>query len=224
MCTVTFIPTSSGFVITSNRDESVARKRALAPIEYEINGCKITFPKDPQAGGTWIAKSDSKVIVLLNGAAEKHQIKPFYRKSRGLIVLELTSSENSLKHWETIDLNSIEPFTIILFENDKLHQLQWNEVEKSQIELDIKSPHIWSSSTLYSKEIRTKREEWFAKFMAENQNPKAKAILDFHQFTENKNPEYGLQINRNNELKTISITQCLVTTQEITMSYLDLIA
>ena len=66
MCTVTFIPTSSGFVITSNRDESVARKRALAPIEYEINGCKITFPKDPQAGGTWIAKSDSKVIVLLN--------------------------------------------------------------------------------------------------------------------------------------------------------------
>ena len=224
MCTVTFIPTSSGFVITSNRDESVARKRALAPIEYEINGCKITFPKDPQAGGTWIAKSDSKVIVLLNGAAEKHQIKPFYRKSRGLIVLELTSSENSLKHWETIDLNSIEPFTIILFENDKLHQLQWNEVEKSQIELDIKSPHIWSSSTLYSKEIRTKREEWFAKFIAENQNPEAKAILDFHQFTENKNPEYGLQINRNNKLKTISITQCLVTTQEITMSYLDLIA
>ena len=60
--------------------------------------------------------------------------------------------------------------------------------------------------------------------MAENQNPEAKAILDFHQFTENKNPEYGLQINRNNELKTISITQCLVTTQEITMSYLDLIA
>lgn len=223
MCTVTFIPTQNGIVITSNRDERVTRERAIAPLEYEIDGCKITFPKDPQAGGTWIAQTNNKVIVLLNGAAEKHKIKPFYRKSRGLIVLELASSSDSLKHWKTMYLDGIEPFTIVLFENNKLHQLQWNEVEKSKVELATNSHHIWSSSTLYSKEIRTKRENWFAEFMAKNESPDEKAILDFHQFTENENSEYGLQINRNNELKTISITQCLITSEKIEMSYLDLI-
>ncbi|MFD2909665.1 NRDE family protein [Flavobacterium ardleyense] len=224
MCTVTFIPTSTGFAITSNRDERVARKRAIAPIAYEIYGCEITFPKDPQAGGTWIAQTDNKVIVLLNGGSEKHVIKTYYRKSRGLIVLELASSSDSLNHWENIDLNGIEPFTIVLFENNKLHQLQWNEIEKTKIEFSINSPHIWSSSTLYSKDIRAKRERWFTDFMTNNQNPTAKTILDFHQFTESQNTAYGLQINRNNELKTISITQCLITSEKIEMSYLDLIA
>ena len=223
MCTVTFIPIKTGFVITSNRDERVTRERAIFPMEYEINEYKITFPKDPQAGGTWIVQADNKVIVLLNGAAEKHEIKPFYRKSRGLIVLELASSSDSLNHWKTIALDGIEPFTIVLFENNKLHQLRWNEVEKSKVELATNSQYIWSSSTLYSKEINTKRAKWFADFIAKNESPDEKAILDFHQFTENKNSEYGLQINRNNELKTISITQCLITSEKIQMSYLDLI-
>ena len=223
MCTVTFIPTSTGFVITSNRDESVARKRAIAPITYEIEGCKITFPKDAQAGGTWIAQTADKVIVLLNGAAEKHERKSAYRKSRGLIVLELASAANSLKLWETINLEAIEPFTIVLFEKNKLHQLQWNEVAKSKIEFPINLPHIWSSSTLYAEEIRTIRAKWFADFMANNDAPTAKALLDFHQFTESQNAAYGLQINRNNELKTVSITQCSITSEKIAMSYLDLI-
>ena len=223
MCTVTFIPTQNGIVITSNRDERVTRERAIAPLEYEIDGCKITFPKDPQAGGTWIAQTSEKAIVLLNGAAENHKIKSSYRKSRGLIVLELASATDSLNFWEAMDLEAIEPFTIVLFENNELHQLQWNEVAKSKIKFPVNLPHIWSSSTLYTKEIRTIRAKWFADFMAKNESPDAKAILDFHQFAESQNSAYGLQINRNNELKTVSISQCIITSEKITLSYLDLI-
>jgi uncharacterized protein with NRDE domain len=222
MCTVTFIPTSAGFIITSNRDERVARKRAIPPFCYEIDGCKITFPRDAQAGGTWIAHTNNKVIVLLNGASENHEIKTFYRKSRGLIVLELSSVADSLEYWEIINLEAIEPFTIVLFENSKLYQLQWNGTEKHQVELPIDLPHIWSSSTLYSKEIKSKREEWFVAFMANNQNPDKQSILDFHQFSEHENAGFGFVINRNNELKTISITQCLISPESIKMSYLDL--
>ena len=58
--------------------------------------------------------------------------------------------------------------------------------------------------------------------MHKNTNPTAQDILDFHQFTESKNEEFGLQINRNNLLKTISITQCCVSENKIQMSYLDL--
>ncbi len=222
MCTVTYIPTSEGCIITSNRDEKITRERALSPQEYLIDGKKIIFPKDPKAGGTWVAHNETKIIVLLNGAKEKHISKPNYRKSRGLIVLDLMTAENTIDYWKIIDLSNIEPFTIVLVENNKLMQLQWNEVEKSTTVFDVKQFHIWSSSTLYSKEIREQRKVWFTSFIKRNNNPSSKEILHFHQFTESKNKEFGLQINRNDVLKTISITQCKVTNDSIEMNYLDL--
>ena len=222
MCTVTYIPTEKGCIITSNRDEKITRERALTPKEYIIDGKKITFPKDPHAGGTWIAHSETKIIVLLNGAQEKHVPKPNYRKSRGLVVLELITAENTLETWNTISLENIEPFTIVLFENNRLEQLQWNEIEKKETEFDTNEFHIWSSSTLYSKEIRDQRREWFGNFINKKNNLTPQEILNFHQFTEVENKEYGLQINRNDILKTISITQCKVTNDTIEMVYLDL--
>jgi uncharacterized protein with NRDE domain len=222
MCTVTYIPTKEGCIITSNRDEKITRERALPPTEYDIEGKKIIFPKDPKAGGTWVAHSETKIVVLLNGAQEKHIHKSNYRKSRGLVVLDLMSAINSLDFWKTIDLTNIEPFTIVLFENNKLTQLQWDEVEKSTTEFDENQFHIWSSSTLYSNEIRDQRKVWFTNFIKRNNHPSSEEILHFHQFTESENKEFGLQINRNDVLKTISITQCKVTNDNIEMLYLDL--
>ena len=222
MCTVTYIPTPEGCIITSNRDEKITRERALSPQEYLIDGKKIIFPKDPKAGGTWVAHSETKIIVLLNGAREKHIPKPHYRKSRGLIVLDLMTAKKTIDYWGKIDLSDIEPFTIVLIENNKLTQLQWNEVEKSTTEFDAKQFHIWSSSTLYSKEIRVQRKEWFQDFIKSKNAPTPEEILHFHQFTESENKEFGLQINRNDVLKTISITQCKVTSNTIKMEYLDL--
>ena len=222
MCTVTYIPTPEGCIVTSNRDEKITRERALSPQEYLIEGKKIIFPKDPKAGGTWVANNETKIIVLLNGAQEKHIPKPNYRKSRGLVVLDLMTAENTFDYWEKIDLTDIEPFTIVLVENNKLIQLQWNEAEKSTTEFDSKQFHIWSSSTLYSKEIREQRKEWFQDFIKRKNAPTPEEILHFHQFTESENKEFGLQINRNDVLKTISITQCKVMNDTIKMEYLDL--
>lgn len=222
MCTVTYIPTPQGCIITSNRDEKIARERASVPKKYLINGSNIIFPKDSKAGGTWIAHTEDKIIVLLNGAQEQHISKPNYRKSRGLIVLDLIAAKNTLAYWEHIDLTTIEPFTIVLCETNRLMQLQWNELTKNTTEFDAKQSHIWSSSTLYSKEIRTQRQEWFRDFIKSKNYPTPKETLDFHEFTASDNKEFGLQINRNNLLKTVSITQCVVNQGEIKMEYIDL--
>lgn len=223
MCTVTCIPTSRGIIITSNRDERIARGKAISPEVYEMNGVQITFPKDPKGGGTWIAHTKKKVIVLLNGAQDKHKLKPSYKKSRGLIVLDLISAKKSLEQWHLIDLEEIEPFTIIILVDQKLYELQWNELEKTQKELPIDERHIWSSSTLYTKKFKDKRANWFTNFLLKNNDPTEIAILDFHQFTELENKYYGMQINRNEHLKTISITQCFVTKKGIEMKYIDLL-
>ncbi len=224
MCTVTYVPLPNGFCITSNRDEQIARPSAIPPKEYIINNQTIVFPKDQKAGGTWFAQSETATLVLLNGAAEKHIPKPYYRKSRGLIVLDLIASPNVLMTWNEIELNEIEPFTIVLYENHKLYQLQWNEVIKSTKEMPTNTTHIWSSSTLYSKEIREKRAEWFSQFLKDTETLSADELLHFHQFTENENTDFGLQINRNNILKTVSITQVVSSNGMSNIKYIDLLA
>lgn len=225
MCTVSFVNANGKIIITSNRDEKTLRPNAIEPQNYVVNNRKVIFPKDKKAGGTWYAINEhSTVLVLLNGADEKHCIKDSYRKSRGLIVLDLISSEAAIKSWESIDLENIEPFTLVLFENGKLYQLRWNETEKSTIELDNAKSYIWSSSTLYPREIRQKRADWFYTFLDTKPEVNAEELFNFHRYTEAENTEHGLVINRNEALKTLSITQTVIEKNKVAIHYTDLIA
>ena len=112
MCTVSYVFANGKTIITSNRDEKVARPNAVEPKNYLVNNKKIIFPKDQKAGGTWYAiTDDASVLVLLNGADEKHELKTAYRNSRGLIVLDIISADSAIEYWKSIDLSDIEPFT-----------------------------------------------------------------------------------------------------------------
>jgi uncharacterized protein with NRDE domain len=210
-------------IITSNRDEQVIRP-AIAPQKYTINNKELLFPKDPKAGGTWYAVDENaNVLVLLNGAAEKHIMNSPYRRSRGLIVLDLIGSDSPIHSWTEIDLENVEPFTIVLYENQQLYQLRWNGEEKETISLDTSRAHIWSSSTLYPKEVREKRAEWFASYLYSKETVTEKDMLHFHQYTETGNCENGLVINRNDILKTLSITQTVIENNKLILYYSDLI-
>jgi uncharacterized protein with NRDE domain len=224
MCTVSFVNANGKVIITSNRDEKIIRPNAIEPKNYLINNKKIIFPKDNKAGGTWFAIDEySNILVLLNGAEEKHVLKESYRKSRGLIVLELISSESPIEAWDKIDLDTIEPFTVVLFENQKLYQLRWNEAEKETKELDSNQSHIWSSSTLYSATIREKRANWFYTFLDTKPEVNEEELFNFHRYTEQENQEHGLVINRNDILKTLSITQTVIEKNKVEIHYSDLI-
>jgi uncharacterized protein with NRDE domain len=225
MCTVSFVHKNGKIIITSNRDEKVIRPGAIEPLAYLVQNKKVVFPKDKKAGGTWYAVDEhSNVLVLLNGAEEKHTLKAGYRKSRGLVVLDLMGSNSPLEAWQSMDLEHIEPFTLVLFENQKLYQLRWNELEKCSLALDINQNHIWSSSTLYSKEIRDKRAQWFHTFLETKIEVNEEELFNFHRYTEGDNTEHGLVINRNDNLKTLSITQTVIEKNKILIYYNDLIA
>lgn len=225
MCTVSFVATNDKIIITSNRDEKTVRPSAIPPRNYTLNGKKLIFPKDPKAGGTWfVANADGTILVLLNGADEKHEVQFPYRKSRGLIVLDMISSFSPKDFWTEIDLENIEPFTLVLFQNNALFQLRWNGKEKETTSLDIYQNHIWSSSTLYSSSIREKRANWFHDFMNQNPEISESKMHDFHRYTEEENDENGLVINRNDEMKTLSITQSVIEKNKVAILHYDLIA
>jgi uncharacterized protein with NRDE domain len=225
MCTVSFVCTNDKIIITSNRDEKIIRPSAVPPKNYTSNGKNIIYPKDSKAGGTWyVVDENGTVLVLLNGANEKHQVQMHYRKSRGQIVLEMISSTSAKEFWNEIDLENIEPFTLVLFQDKKLFQLRWNGVEKSIVDLEIDKNYIWSSSTLYSKAIREQRSSWFYTFLDANPEITEDKMLYFHRCTEADNDENGLVINRNDELKTLSITQSVIEKNKVMIHHLDLIA
>lgn len=96
MCTVTFLPLGHRVLLTSNRDEKVIRKKAIVPSIARYDETQILFPKDAQAGGTWIGVSEKgTAMVLLNGGFIKHEPAAAYRKSRGLIFLDILSQPSA---------------------------------------------------------------------------------------------------------------------------------
>jgi len=225
MCTVTFVASAGKKIITSNRDEETKRP-SLEPASYMVNGKKLFFPKDPRAGGTWFASDEhANVLVLLNGAFEAHEHRPPYKRSRGLIVLDLLSSQSAISYWQEIDLDQVEPFTIVLYEQGALYELRWDGNRKSRSDLDASQNYIWSSTTLYPKEIRDKREQWFADFLSKNPDPTTQDMFRFHRYTENSDSQNGLIIDRKGiALQTLSITQAATVGNELEFTYSDLIS
>jgi len=222
MCTVTFVPLKSGFIFTSNRDEKINRP-TISPKIYEDLHYKLMYPKDKKAGGTWIvAKNDGTCIVLLNGAFEKHQLKANYTRSRGKVLMEMIASKNPLKHFSSILLEGVEPFTLIVFQNNKLMELKWDEIEKYAIPHTTTEAHIWSSSTLYNLEQRNLRKLWFENYKQKNAPISPENTLYFHKNTHPENENYGLVINRDNSIKTVSITQLFLQKNKVEMTYVDM--
>lgn len=224
MCTVSFVNSSEGVIITSNRDEKVIRPSAVAPKNYGLNGKNIVYPKDAKAGGTWfVIDEGGTVLVLLNGGKTKHVPELFYRKSRGLIALDIISAESPKDFWNQINLEDIEPFTLVLYQGGELYELIWDGLVKMKTLLDANKNHIWSSVTLYPPEIRQKRANWFFDFLSSKKEISASEMLKFHRNTEEDHSENGLIINRENVLKTLSITQAVIEKNKCVLRYYDLV-
>ncbi len=223
MCTVTFIPAGNHFFFTSSRDELAGRPLALFPEIYEINGCRVLFPKDPKGGGSWIALNEyGYTVVLLNGAIKAHEPDISYRKSRGLILLDLISSTSPADAFEETDFNGIEPFTVILFENKNLYAGKWDGQMKWMEPLNVNKPHIWSSVTLYDAAAIRKREEWFYAWLSESAYPGSLDIIHFHQKGGDGDPFNDIMMNRDHRLFTNSISSVRVSPETGSFRYLDL--
>lgn len=223
MCTVTFIPAKEKIYLTSNRDEKNWRMDAVLPTVYQFASGKILFPKDSDAGGTWIAVHENgNAIVFLNGALVAHSPEPPYRKSRGLILLDLIEGATPYNSFLAIKLANIEPFTAVIWDDGHLFECRWDGERKFTKQLDDQIPHMWSSVTLYDEEVISKRNEWFGNWVNLNDEPTQSDILHFHQFTGDGDSQNDLLMNRNGQVFTVSVTSVAINGYNANMKYLDL--
>lgn len=224
MCTVTYLPIGNNqFILTSNRDESPMRK-TIAPKKYDEQGVALVYPKDELAGGTWIGLSEkNRLVCLLNGGFEIHERKGPYAMSRGLIVRKILSAENSVTCIENFIFDNIEPFTLVLVDwknSLATYELVWDGVTKHFTEL-AQAPKIWSSSTLYTSEMKASRRSWFADWLSENKTFQQQEIINFQTSTNKGTPETSLKMKRN-FVETVSITS-VKKEEDICLIYNDLL-
>ncbi|NJL77233.1 MAG: NRDE family protein [Saprospiraceae bacterium] len=221
MCTVTYIgQDNKQFVLTSNRDVHATRSpKTLSKKAHLI------FGEDVLAGGTWMAASDKgKVVCLLNGAFENHLIKPLYRMSRGVMVLQYFDYENSMDFIHQFDFQNIEPFTMILIDTSSMIELRWNGYDKIYSHLNLNGNYIWSSSTLYTYATQQERAVWFKQWLQAHPDPNWKDIWDFHENGGKKDAWNGFIMNRNGKVQTVSTTSIERKDHTLSVRYFDRIS
>ncbi len=224
MCTVTYIPTQNNeFIFTSNRDE--APKRSATEMARELRGTKeLLFPRDALAKGTWISvSSKNQLVCILNGAFIKHKHRPPYRLSRGIMALDFFSFSNAEVFFEKFEFEEIEPFTMVIFDDGNLYELRWDESEKHIKKLDTSLPYLWASCTLYSEEWQMKRQKWFSDWQVKNPKFNQSTVLYFHKNAGEGNPEYDVVMNRNNMVRTTSVTSVVKSEMEMSVRYEDML-
>jgi hypothetical protein len=221
MCTVTYLPLGKNeFILTSSRDVPYARKKATEPQVYVEDGVELNYPKDGKAGGTWIGTSSkNRLICLLNGGFYYHTSRSTYKHSRGLIVKELLKVDELKKGIQEIDLNGVEQFTLTIVDWNsdlELFEFVWDG-KKKHLKKMKQEPQIWSSATLYDREVKRLRKDWFIDWQSNNEMTQEN-ILNFHKTAGIGDPAIDIKMDRKVG-GTVSITSVMNDADDISMNY-----
>ena len=123
--------------------------------------------------------------------------------------------------WSLMDMDGIEPYTLIIFDDGNLFQLVWDGAEKHRMLLENDKPYLWSSATLYDSSAQQIRKDLFQNWIAMSPPITKLTVLNFLKSFENK--EIGFLMNRNDSVQTLSYSFIeLLNDKEAVMSYYDL--
>jgi len=216
MCIVSIYSNEKGnFILTQNRDETHLRPTSDKIETRKFNGKDFTGPVDLVSGGTWIYYSGKYVACILNGAYKKHFHRPPYRMSRGLIILELLKYNSMDEFMDKIELDGIEPFTMIMinrFGGEK-KILVWDETKKYKEDVSNEKLIVRSSSTLYTEEEKQEHRQLFLNLNAHEPDEIFKLQDKIKMLENNKFPT----------VMTTSITQIIQTKNEINLKFCPVI-
>jgi hypothetical protein len=148
MCTVSFLPGRSGFLLAMNRDEKKARPRALAPRRRWTGTHNALFPSEP-GGGAWIGVNDAGLTLALVNWYAKPQRDPLLCVSRGIIVPHLLAADAMAdfgRMFADLPLDRINPFRLIAASAGETRLREWR----------------WDGTLLSCGKFRWARRHWFS--------------------------------------------------------------
>lgn len=222
MCFVSYIPVQDGYLLGSNRDENRLRKVAIEPQKVQFDDYFVLMPRDGKAGGTWIAaRNDGYTAVLLNGAFVPHVATPPYRHSRGAIIPQLMGAAHPDIAMTAIDLEGIEPFTLLIAGPALLREWRWDGKKKFEKQLDAQVAHCRSSVTLYNPHHEKVRESWFQDAVKDFPINNSESLFRFHSLKNMGERHFDILVERPDGIQTVSTTVVSSFPGEIKMEYCD---
>ncbi len=127
MCTLSWLPDSSGYWVLFNRDERRTRGPGRRPSRQRRAGVRALSPIDRDAGGTWIGVNQFGVTAAILNRYHDAAIEPTPAKvSRGLLLqslLDAPSARALIARLEARALRAYLPFTIAAFDRGAVVRL-----------------------------------------------------------------------------------------------------
>ena len=119
MCTLSFVPKASGFLLGMNRDEQRTRARGLPPGVRRCGELDVLYPSEP-GGGTWVGINEAGVCAALINWYARPQCTSEPAFSRGEIIPRLLSCDTLEKAERSLlrlPLAKLNPFRLILIKS-----------------------------------------------------------------------------------------------------------
>ena len=132
------------------------------------------------------------------------------------------TEEQYVSFIEEFDFLDIEPFTLILVDwglQLETYELVWDGEKKHFNKLN-QEPKIWSSSTLYTDEMKQLRKQWFKDWLQKNKIFNQDNILKFHKSENLGTPETSIKMKRD-FVETVSVTSVIKEESKVSISYFD---
>ncbi len=220
MCTLSFAPAQSGYLLAMNRDERLARPEALPPATVALAELQAVYPHEP-GGGTWIGVNGLAItFALLNlNIGVQREMK---RVSRGTLIPHLLTSKNSDAaddRLRSLDLAGVLPFRLVgIFPQQRI-TIEW----VWDLQAFSKKPHAWEldhwfSSGASDREAQRHRSEVCIQAARDPRKGTLSWLQDLHRSHAPERGAFSICAHRN-DAGTVSYTEIVVTDHRIEMNY-----
>ena len=208
------------FRVVASRDEQRSRPDGLPPRLTRHGRLDALAPVDPSGGGTWVAASSAGLVfVLLDEYGHVTPPDRSGRRSRGLVIPALTSSESlgaAISQASSLDPRRFLPFRLLVIDRHRLVELVADGRTLTAIGQDCYSRAVLRcSSSVDQARARGGRTALFGHLLA---RPSRLAQDAFHRAMWPGDGALGVRMWREDAC-TVSITAVDVYEDQISMSY-----
>jgi len=224
MCTLTFVPTASGYLAGMNRDELLTRPAALPPEIREREGTTIVYPRE-SSGGTWIACNNrGNLLAVLNWNEIDITSLGEKRRTRGLVIPHLIAEEHSFSTGsclKRLTLDGVFPFRLIgVFQNErKIIEWRWDGTGIQRLGWAWARKH-WFSSSLSDTCAAAERGRVCEVAALDPAAVTAAWLRSLHRSHDPEPGPYSVCVHRQ-DASTVSYTEVHCGRSSITMRYLS---
>jgi hypothetical protein len=218
MCTVSFVPKSSDYLLAMNRDERIGRGAGYPPEVHRLGFTRALFPSD-NVRGTWVASNQYGItLALLNWNIPVVPRSP--RRSRGLIIPHLLPSTRpaELKTALTMyELVHCAPFRLVAVIPGERTVLQWSwdgmHLARATCSWDVQH---WFSSSASDNRAQELRGRVCSRASNDANAASVAWLRQLHRSHENGPGAFSLCVHRE-LVETLSYTEVVCTPDQVSM-------